>query len=423
MICWETPLAERMRPSSLDEYVGHSSIIAPGTALRSHLERGVVPSCILYGPPGVGKTALVRLMASVTDRELFEINAVSAKVSQLRELIDQGEKVKSMSGRSVVAFVDEIYHFNKSQQNALLPAVEKGDVVLVGTTTENPWFEINKTLLSRLMVLTIDPLTEEDLVVLMSRALEDREKGLGSLELSWDQEVLREIALSAGGDGRQALTRLEYLARSVAASGGSHISLERAKKDLPRASVRHDKGGDNHYQVISAFIKSIRGSDPDATIYWLARLLDSGEDIRFIARRMVISAAEDVGLADPMALMIATSAAQASDMTGMPEARIILGEAALYLASAPKSNRAYEAINSAISDIESGAVQRVPDHLINGNRGYLYPHDYRGHWVAQSYLKEPKRYYFPSDSGYESRVLARLKRFWRRFREGSQKDS
>ena len=422
MICWETPLAERMRPSSLDEYVGHRSIVAPGTALRGHLENGTVPSCILYGPPGVGKTALVRLMASVTKRELFEINAVSAKVSHLRDLIDQGEKVKSMSGRSVVAFVDEIYHFNKSQQNALLPAVEKGDVILVGTTTENPWFEINKTLLSRLMVLTVEPLTEDDLVTLMSRALEDRSKGLGELELSCDPSVLREIALSSGGDGRQALTRLEFLARSVAASGGSFISMERAKKDLPRASVRHDKGGDDHYQVISALIKSIRGSDPDASVYWLARLLDSGEDVRFIARRLVISAAEDVGLADPMALVIATSAAQAADMTGLPEARIILSEAALYLASAPKSNRAYQAINGAMADIEAGGIQRVPEHLINGNQGYLYPHDYRGHWVAQSYLKEPKRYYFPSDSGYESKILSRLSRFWRRFRGASERD-
>lgn len=422
MICWETPLAERMRPTSLDEYVGHSSIIAPDTALRRHLERGSVPSCILYGPPGVGKTALVRLMASVTGRELFEINAVSAKVSQLRELIDQGIKVKSMSGRSVVAFVDEIYHFNKSQQNALLPAVEKGDVILVGTTTENPWFEINKTLLSRLMVLTIDPLTDDDLVVLMSRALEDRARGLGELELSCDPAVLKEIAVSAGGDGRQALTRLEFLARSVAASGGSSISLERARKDLPRASVRHDRGEDDHYQVVSAFIKSIRGSDPDASIYWLARLLDSGEDIRFIARRMVISAAEDVGLADPMALVVATSAAQASDMTGMPEARIILAEAAVYLASAPKSNRAYSAIDKAFSDIEGGNVQRVPDHLSNKNSAYLYPHDYKGHWVAQSYMREPKRYYFPSEMGQEPKIRSRLSRLWRRFRDDSSKE-
>ncbi len=422
MICWEIPLAERMRPSNLDEYVGHRSIIAPGTALRSHLDRGVVPSCILYGPPGVGKTALVRLMASVTERELFEINAVSAKVSQLRDLIDQGAKIKSMSGRSVVAFVDEIYHFNKSQQNALLPSVEKGDVILVGTTTENPWFEINKTLLSRLMVLTIEPLSEDDLVTLMSRALLDREKGLGELDLSCDESVLREIAATVGGDGRQALTRLEFLARSVAASGGSFISLERAKKDLPRASVRHDRGGDDHYQVISAFIKSIRGSDPDASVYWLARLLDSGEDVRFIARRMIISAAEDVGLADPMALMVATSAAQASDMTGMPEARIILSEAAIYLASAPKSDRAYAAVNKAMSDIEGGEVQRVPDHLINGNPGYLYPHEHRGHWVAQAYMRELRRYYFPSEMGHEPKILSRLSRLWRRFRGDSSKD-
>lgn len=422
MINWEIPLAERMRPASLDEYVGHGSIISPGTPLRAHLERGVVPSCILYGPPGVGKTALVRLMASVTGRDLFEINAVSAKVSQLRDLIDQGIHIKSISGRSVVAFVDEIYHFNKSQQNALLPSVEKGDVILVGTTTENPWFEINKTLLSRLLVLTVDPLEPEDLVILMERSLKDREKGLGELDLDWEKDVLWEIASASGGDARQALTRLEFFARSVAASGGSVLSMERAIKDLPRASLRHDKGGDDHYEVISAFIKSIRGSDPDASVYWLSRLLDGGEDVRFVARRMVISAAEDIGLADPMALVVATSAAKASDMTGMPEARIILSEAAIYMAAAPKSNRAYEAVNKAMSAISSGDVQKVPDHLVNGNPGYVYPHDDKRHWVPQSYLREPRRFYFPSEMGYEAKISARLGRLWRRFRYDDEKE-
>lgn len=421
MTNWEIPLAERMRPRSLDEYVGQKSVIAPGTPLRAHLERGIVPSCILYGPPGVGKTALVRLMASVTGRDLFEINAVSAKVSQLRDLIDHAAGIKDLSGKSVVAFVDELYHFNKSQQNVLLPSVEKGDIILVGTTTENPRFEINKTLLSRLLVLTVEPLDPQDLVLLMERALKDGERGLGELGLDWEKEALLGIALASGGDGRQALTRLEFLARSVAASGGKVLSAEKAGKALPGVFLRHDKAGDDHYEVISAFIKSVRGSDPDASVYWLSRLLEGGEDIRFVARRMMISAAEDVGLADPMALVVAAAAALASDMTGMPEARIILAEAAIYLASAPKSNRSYEAVKEAQAAIEKGDVQRVPEHLINGNPGYVYPHDHKGHWAPQAYLRELRRFYYPSDMGYEAKIAARLGRLWRRFRESEDR--
>ncbi|MEA3284907.1 MAG: replication-associated recombination protein A [Synergistota bacterium] len=422
MTQWETPLAERMRPSSLDQYIGHLDVMGPSGSLRVLLDKGVVPSCILYGPPGVGKTALVRLMASVTDRELFEINAVSAKVSQLRDLIEKAVRFKALSGRSAVAFVDEIYHFNKGQQNALLPSVEKGDVVLVGTTTENPWFEINKTLLSRLLVFSLEPLERDDLVRIMDNALSDEEKGLGKLGMKWEDGVLEELASSASGDARQALTRLEYLVRVISASGGSLLSQERVRKELPAAFVRHDKNGDDHYEVISAFIKSIRGSDPDAAVYWLARLLEAGEDIRFIARRMVISAAEDIGLADPMALILATSAAKASDMTGMPEARIILSEAAIYLAAAPKSNRAYDAVNQAISSIRKGDIQRVPNHLINGNPDYRYPHDDPRHWVPQSYLREPRRFYRPSEMGSEARIAQRLKRYWRRFRDGRDEE-
>ncbi|PIE54523.1 MAG: AAA family ATPase [Dethiosulfovibrio peptidovorans] len=422
MTCWEIPLAERMRPVSLDQYQGHLSILGPGASLRAMLKEGVVPSCILYGPPGIGKTALVRLMASVTERDLLEINAVSANVSQLRALVERGAQFKAMTGRGAIAFVDEIYHLNKGQQNALLPAVERGDVVLVGATTENPWFEINKTLLSRLLVFSLAPLNNVDLVNIMQAALADRDRGLGELELTWDDEVLMAIAQGTGGDARQALTRLEYLARAVSVSGGSKLTVERARRELPKSSLRHDREGDDHYQVISAFIKSIRGSDPDATVYWLARLLRAGEDIRFVARRMVISAAEDVGLADPMALVIASAAAHGAEMTGMPEARIILSEAAIYLAAAPKSNRAYDAMNCAMAAVDAGDLQAVPPHLINGNPGYVYPHDDPRHWVPQAYLEEPRRFYRPSDVGYETKISRILRRYWRRFRENSQED-
>lgn len=420
MTDWETPLAERMRPESLDEYVGQK-VLAQGSPLRACLEKGVVPSCVLYGPPGVGKTALVRLMAKVTNRDLFEINAVSSKVSDLRELIDRASDLKAMSGRAVLAFVDELYHFNKSQQDVLLPSVEKGGIILIGTTTENPYFTINKTLLSRLLVIRMDPLEKEDLVAIMERALKDGKKGLGELGLKWEREALCVLAESSNGDGRQALTRLEYLSRSLCASGGNVITAKLCERALPGAFVRHDRSGDDHYQVVSAFIKSIRGSDPDAALYWLSRLLESGEDQRFLARRMVISASEDIGLADPMALVVANSAASASEMTGDPESKIILAEAALYLACAPKSNASYEALKRAISAIEKGDIQKVPDHLINGNPGYLYPHDYKGHWVAQAYLEKPRRFYFPTEIGCEAKISERMSRLWRRFKDPKAK--
>ena len=415
---WEIPLAERMRPRTLDEYRGHRSILAPGQPLRRMLEAGSVPSCVLYGPPGVGKTALVRLMAAVTQRELFEINAVSAKVSELRALVAQAAEAKRFAGgRSAVAFVDEIYHFNTSQQDALLPVVEKGDIILVGTTTENPYFEINKTLLSRLLVFKVEPLHKDDLTAILRSALTDKERGLGTLELTCGDSVIRSVAESAGGDARQALTRLEFLARSVSLTGRSEITAEDAAQALPQASLRFDRASDDHYAVISAFIKSVRGSDPDAAVYWLARMLESGEDVRFVARRLLISAAEDVGLADPQALCVAASAAYAADMTGLPEAKIILSEAAVYLASAPKSDSAAAAYFSAADSIQKGDLQPVPPHLINGSPDYIYPHDDPRHWVPQKYLNEPRRFYSPAKTGTEPSIRARLARFWRRFRD------
>jgi putative ATPase len=415
---WEVPLAERMRPKSLDEFTGQEHLLGPGAPLRKLIESNRTPSCILYGPPGVGKTTLVRLMASETGRDILEINAVSAKVSELRDLVAEASNLKAMrAGHAAIAFVDEIYHFNKTQQNALLPSVERGDLILVGTTTENPWFEINKTLLSRMVVFQLTPLSETDLTELLKRALSDTERGLGDLEISSDEDALRRIASMAGGDARQALTRLEFIVGSVAARGGSLLTEEGVLSALPLAAVRFDKSSEDHFSVVSALIKSIRGSDPDAAIYWLARLLAAGENLRFICRRLLISAAEDVGLADPAALSVAASAVQAVEMTGMPEARIILAEAVIYLAAAPKSNSAYLAVDSASKAIEKGDLQEVPFHLKPDGSGYVYPHDDPRHWVPQQYMNRQQRFYFPGTLGTEGEMASRLRKFWRRFRE------
>ena len=414
---YEIPLAERMRPETLDDYAGQEHILGPGKPLRLMLEGGKVPSCILYGPPGVGKTTLVRIMSKVTGRELLEINAVSAKVETLRALVDNARSSKRITGRSAVAFVDEIYHFNTKQQNVLLPSVETGDIILVGTTTENPWFEINKTLLSRMVVYTLKPLKDEDLASLIERALSDRVRGLGMLEVRAEKSVIGKLAALAGGDARQALTRLEAAASSVALGGGSEITLKIIAESTGMATQRYDRVSDDHYAVISALIKSLRGSDPDAALYWLARMLAAGDDLRFICRRLCIFASEDVGLADPMALVIAQNTAAAVDRVGLPEADIILGEAVVYLASAPKSNSSYLGIRAALKAVEDGDLMEVPSHLRNDGEGYIYPHDSPGHWVPQAYLPEQRRFYYPGKLGAEARIRERLKLFWKRFAE------
>ena len=404
-----------MRPDTLDDYAGQEHILGPGKPLRIMLEGGKVPSCILYGPPGVGKTTLVRIMSKTTGRELLEINAVSAKVETLRTLVDKAKTSKRMSGRSAIAFVDEIYHFNTKQQNVLLPSVETGDIILVGTTTENPWFEINKTLLSRMVVYTLKPLDEEDIVSLLEKALSDKARGLGMLEVAADKSVIGKLASLAGGDARQALTRLEAAASSVALGGGREVTLKIIAESTGMATQRYDRVSDDHYAVISALIKSLRGSDPDAALYWLARMLAAGDDLRFICRRLCIFASEDVGLADPMALVVAQNAAAAVDRVGLPEADIILGQAVVYLASAPKSNSSYLGIRAAMKAVEEGDLMEVPYHLRNDGEGYQYPHDSPGHWVAQAYLPEQRRFYYPGKLGAEARIKERLKLFWKRF--------
>ena len=413
---WEVPLPERMRPKSLDDFVGQGHLVGPDAPLRRVLSTGTVPSCILYGPPGVGKTTLVRLMAAETGRRLLEINAVTAKVAELRDLVIEARQAKSRDkGKTALAFVDEIYHFNRQQQNVLLPAVEKGELILVGTTTENPFFEINKTLLSRMVVYEMKPLGQDDIERLVRRALADTERGLGKLELQATDGAVAMIAAKSGGDARQALIRLDTAASSVAAGGGSLLDEAAVERALGAAIQRYDRAGDDHYAVISALIKSMRGSDPDAAVYWLARLLAGGEDVRFIARRILIFASEDVGLADPQAMMVAAAAAYASDFVGLPEAQLVLSEAVLYMATAPKSNSATGAIGSALEALQAGDLQEVPENLKPRGEGYLYPHDDPRHWVPQKYLNEPRRFYRPGSIGYETQLAERMKGFWKRF--------
>ncbi|MEN2995533.1 MAG: replication-associated recombination protein A [Acetomicrobium sp.] len=418
----EVPLAERMRPAKLEDFVGQEHLLGKDKPLRRLLEAGQVPSCILYGPPGSGKTTLVRAMASVTGRKLFEINAVTAKVAQLRDVVDTARNLKRSTGKSAIVFIDEIYHFNKQQQNALLPSVERGDLILVGTTTENPYFEINKTLLSRAIVFELKPLAPGDIEHILFRALRDKEKGLGMFDVVVDEQAVTFISRAAGGDARQALLRLESIVLASVASGKKRVTLEDVVQLAPKSLQIYDKSSDKHYDIISAFIKSMRGSDPDAAVYWLARMVAGGEDIRFIARRMLIFAAEDVGLANPFALVLAEAAASAVDHVGLPEARIILSECAIYLACAEKSNSSYKAIDSALNAIEKGEIQEVPLHLKSHGEGYVYPHDDPRHWVPQKYMTVPKRFYFPGNVGHEWNISKRLQKLWKRYSNKNDND-
>lgn len=421
------PLAERMRPTSLDELVGQRHLLGPGTLLRRAIEQDRVPSMILWGPPGVGKTTIARVIANVTKAEFISISAVLSGVKEIREVVDRAAKVRALHRRRTLLFVDEIHRFNKTQQDALLPHVERGVVTLVGATTENPSFEVNAALLSRARVFALRSLSPEDLVELLQRALK-HPKGLGPERVEAAPEVLNFIARAVDGDARKSLLALEVSAASATSRRTdpdevAHIDITDAEAALQQRSLPYDKGGEHHFNLASAFIKSMRGSDPDAAVYYMVRMLEGGEPPRFLTRRMVIFAAEDVGNADPNALRVALDAAQASDFVGLPEAVLPLTMAATYLAMAPKSNSALTAYASARRDVlDHGALdvplklRNAPTGLMKGmgyGGGYRYPHDFEGNYVPEEYLPDAlrgRRYYQPADSGQESEKRERLEK-------------
>ena len=414
------PLAARMRPTSLDEVAGQKHLLAPGRALRTLIRAGDVSSIILWGPAGAGKTTLANVIASAVNAHFESMSAVTSGVADVRKVIEKAKERLGQQGRKTLLFLDEIHRFNKAQQDALLPAVENGWIVLVGATTENPSFEVNSPLMSRSLLFRLEALSEEDLLDIQRRALADAERGLAKLDLKVDDDALEHIARGSGGDARAALNALEAAAVMATATDGL-VTLQVAEEALQRRALPYDKGGDWHYDVISAFIKSMRGSDPDAAVYWMARMLDAGEDPRFVARRMVIFASEDVGNADPTALQVAVAAHHALEFVGLPEAKLNLAQAAVYLALAPKSNASAVAVWSADEDIRSSGPLPVPDHLRDSHgraskatgagKGYEYPHAHGG-WVPQDYLPDEMRgrTYFRPITGREAELARDLER-------------
>ena len=393
------PLAYRIRPKTLEEYVGQEHVIGPGKLLYRTIKADRLSSIILFGPPGCGKTSLAKVISETTKYKFYKINAVTAGVADIKKIVEETKNfMMNPVGKSIL-FIDEIHRFNKLQQDALLPFVENGTIILIGATTENPYFEVNKALISRSMVIKLNPLTEEDIYKILKNALE-RKDGLGEYSIKIEDSTLRKIANIANGDVRTALNGLEVavLTTNMEADGYIHITDEVIKNSIQNRKAIFDKNGDTHYDNISAFIKSMRGSDPDATLFYLARALNGGEDPVFLARRIVICASEDVGLADPQALVLATSAMQAVHMIGMPEARILLAEAAVYVANCKKSNATYMGINKALEDVANNDTGEIPMHIRNApvekmrelgyNEGYKYPHDFPGHWVEQQYLPD-----------------------------------
>jgi len=418
------PLAARMRPHNLDEYAGQSHILGKGQLLRRAIEADRIQSLIFYGPPGTGKTSLAQIIARQTKSKFERLSGVESNVADMRRVLSAAANRLENTGQPTILFIDEIHRFNKSQQDVLLPDVESGVIKLIGATTHNPFFFVNSPLVSRSQIFELRPLTEEDLFSLLQRALADAERGLGYLKISADENALRHLATISDGDARKALNSLEIAALTTApdADGVVRITLEVAEQSIQKKAVVYDGGGDAHYDTISAFIKSMRGSDPDAALYWLAKMIHAGEDPRFIARRIVICAAEDVGLADPMALVLANACLAASEFVGWPEARIPLAEATIYIATANKSNSAYLAIDAALEDVRSGRTLAVPEHLrdkhykgaerLGHGAGYEYAHDGKGHFVAQDYLGAAKRYYEPTEQGVEKKIKERVEK-WR----------
>lgn len=412
------PLASRMRPRSIQEVVGQSHILAEGKLLRRVIEADRLANIILYGPPGCGKTSIAEVIAKTTKRNFIRLSGVLSGVADIRRICEQART--ELGGRGSILFIDEIHRFNKSQQDVLLPYIEDGTVVLIGATTHNPNFFINSPLTSRSLVFELKPVSPEDIEKLINRALSDCERGYGNFNPVIDDDARSFLAKISEGDARHALTALEIAVRSTPPNddGRIHLTLQILEECVQRRRVQYDKSEDGHYDTISAFIKSIRGSDPDAAIYWLAKMLTAGEDPRFIARRLVISASEDIGNADPRAISVAVACMQAAEFVGMPECAINLAQATTYLASAPKSNASCMAVSEAMADIESNQVQPVPEHLKNKHvraigssdvTEYKYPHNFANHFVSQQYLSVQKSYYRPSDQGYEISIARRLK--------------
>ena len=424
----ESPLASRMRPTSLDEVVGQQHIIGKDKLLYRAIMADKISSIIFYGPPGTGKTTLAKVIANTTSAEFTSINATAAGKKDMEQVVENAKNMRGMYGKKTILFIDEIHRFNKGQQDYLLPFVEDGTVILIGATTENPYFEVNGALLSRSIIFELKPLSQEDIKTLIRRALTDSAKGLGSYGAVIDDDALDFLSDMANGDARSALTAIELgvLTTEPSADGKIHITLSVASECIQRRVVKYDKSGDNHYDTISAFIKSMRGSDPDAAIYYLARMLYAGEDVKFIARRIMICAAEDVGNADPQALQVAVAAAQAVERIGMPESQIILAEATNYVACAPKSNASYLSIDSAMHILARGQTPTIPVHLQDSHYksagklghgiGYQYAHDFKNHYVAQQYLPDAlagTRFYEPTDMGYEKQIRDHLEKIRR----------
>ncbi len=424
---FDSPLADRMRPDSLSGFVGQQNILGPGKLLRRAIEADRLSSIILYGPPGTGKTTIAKIIAKNTDKYFYQLNAVTSGVKDLREIIDKAKELRSYYNKGTIMFIDEIHRFNKSQQDALLPFVEDGTIVLIGATTENPYFTVNNPLISRSQIFKLEQLNEFEMKKLLNRAIQDPEKGLGNYKVEIDHNALKHLINASNGDVRIALNALELAVLTTIPDQDNirRINLDVAEQSIQRKAVYHDRDGDYHYDVISAFIKSLRGSDPDAGLFWLAKMLSAGEDPLFIARRMLIFASEDIGNADPGALQLTLSVYQAVERLGMPECRLSLAQGVTYLASAPKSNSSYKGLLSALSDVEQENQGNVPQHLrdahysgadkLGHGKGYLYPHNYNDNFVEQSYLPQElqaKIYYQPTENGKESQIKNHLNSLW-----------
>lgn len=426
----EAPLASRLRPTTLDEVVGQQHIVGKDKLLYRAIKADKLSSIIFYGPPGTGKTTLAKVIAHTTSAEFMQINATSAGKKDMEEVITAAKNNQGMYGKKTILFIDEIHRFNKGQQDYLLPYVEDGTIILIGATTENPYFEVNGALLSRSVIFELKKLSKDDIETLLLRAINDKEKGMGAYNAAIDEDALEFLADVSNGDARAALTALELgvLTTDRSEDGIIHITIDVASECIQKRVISYDKSGDNHYDTVSAFIKSMRGSDPDAAVYYLARMLYAGEDVKFIARRIMILAAEDIGNADPMALTVAVSAAQAVERIGMPEAQIILSQAVTYMASAPKSNAAVNAISKAMDIVGRTKTPPVPTHLqdahyksaekLGHGLGYKYAHNYKNHYVKQQYLPDGltnEVFYEPSENGYE----ATIREYYRKIHEDS----